>query len=70
MNEIFILGIRRQLLRKQLYEQITDELLKEESEEPPVEEYCTEYDGNFNADGFLPEEAYKVDPEVGVTRLL
>lgn len=58
-------GVRRFLLKKQLFEQMKEEVLEEESQPPPIEEYCTEYDGNFNADGFLPEEdPYKIEPEV------
>lgn len=57
-------GVRRYLLKKRLYEQMAEEVLKEESQPPPIEEYCTEYDGNFNGDGFLPEEAYTIEPEV------
>lgn len=42
-----------------------EEILFEESQQSPVEEYCTEYDGNFNADGFQPEEEeYEIDTEV------
>lgn len=57
-------GVRRYLLKKRLYEQMVEEVLKEESQPPPIEEYCTEYDGNFNGDGFQPEEAYTIEPEV------
>lgn len=57
-------GVRRYLLRKQLYEEIKDEVLREQNEERPVEEYCTEYDGNFNGDGYHLEEEYKIDSEV------
>lgn len=60
-----IIGIRRYLLKKRLYEQMVQEVIKEESQQLPVEEYCTEYDGNFNADGFQPNEnEYKIDSEV------
>lgn len=42
-----------------------EEVIREENQLPPVEEYCTEYDGNFNADGFQPAaEEYKIDAEL------
>lgn len=60
-----IVGARRYLLKKRLYEEVKNEILIEESQQLPIEEYCTEYDVNFNADGFQPsEDTYKIDTEV------
>ncbi|RZC34192.1 uncharacterized protein BDFB_009557, partial [Asbolus verrucosus] len=41
-------GERRALLLQKLYDEAADEIMRERNEPPPTEEYCTEYDGNYN----------------------
>jgi hypothetical protein len=43
-----ILGERRAILLRKLYKEAVEEIVHERSEPPPVEKYCTEYDGNYN----------------------
>ncbi|EEZ98289.1 hypothetical protein TcasGA2_TC000738 [Tribolium castaneum] len=42
-------GERRARIMKQLYDEAAEEIIRERNEPPPVEKYCTEYDGNYNS---------------------
>lgn len=42
-------GKRRAIILKELYEEATEEIIRERNAPPPVEKYCTEYDGNYGS---------------------
>ncbi|CAH1374119.1 hypothetical protein MTP99_015496 [Tenebrio molitor] len=47
-EEVQRIGERRAILLRKLYKEAVEEIVHERSEPPPVEKYCTEYDGNYN----------------------
>ncbi|XP_044756881.1 uncharacterized protein LOC123315297 [Coccinella septempunctata] len=47
-------GKRRALFIKECYEKSYEEAIQDRKKPPPVEEYCTEYDGNYHSPGFEP----------------
>lgn len=52
------------LYRSKLEEEIIDEVIRERSQPPPVEEYCTEYDSNYIAPGYEDKNETEKDSEV------
>lgn len=47
-----------------MFDEVTEEVNRERNKPPPVEEYCTEYDGNYNADGYKNHNEHEANPEV------
>ncbi|KAF2886045.1 hypothetical protein ILUMI_20128 [Ignelater luminosus] len=59
-----ISGIRRQILEQKLLEEVAQEIIAENSVPAPIEEYCTEYDGNYNYPGYDPNKKRERNTEV------
>lgn len=45
-------------------EEVAQEIIEENSIPPPIEEYCTEYDGNFHYPNYDPNKKKERDEEV------
>ncbi|XP_022906071.1 uncharacterized protein [Onthophagus taurus] len=59
------MGKRRANLVRQLTNDITNQLLEEKAEPPPVEKYCTTYDVSYYIDGYKPNDQFYGDsPEL------
>ncbi|XP_045467376.1 uncharacterized protein LOC123675878 [Harmonia axyridis] len=49
-----LVGKRRALFIKECLDKSYEEAIHDRNKPPPVEEYCSEYDGNFHLPGFEP----------------
>ncbi|KAJ8915216.1 hypothetical protein NQ315_015439 [Exocentrus adspersus] len=57
-------GKRKAQLLKKFYEEASEEVRRESSAPPPVEDYCTEYDSNYQIPGFeVDDEPHTKRPE-------
>lgn len=53
------------MLLQKFYDEASQEVMKERYAPPQVEDYCTEYDGNYKIPGFeVEKEPFKKFPEV------
>ena len=69
-SQIPDVGHRRALLLQKMFDEAVEEITNQRDEPPPVEKYCTEYDGNFNSNIKIKKDGHEEEKQKEVLLLI